>query len=447
MLTRSLLILCLLNFSATIWAQETQSDKQASRDDIADLIGGLDDDKFKIREESERSLLRLGPLAADALRTAAAKATGERKARLERILRELTRSIRLVEKVVSKGLDHTSCVTISEDGQFLYSTAWKQGNIGIYRIDKASGKLTEQAMLSGRTIGGALSFRISPGRPLAVATCYQSQSVVLFKRDIASGKIGVADVYQGDAKSPTPVFPVDSVFSHDGRFLFVADASIRFGKSFGGVLIFRVNNQQKLSWINTCVDSSGNLANVRGIALHPSKNEFYCAASTAGTLSRCQYDLDTGLVEIKQTLKDGQDGIEGLAGAMSATCSSDGKFVYTSSGRFDGDSSIGVYEFNDDGDLEVIQELISGREDLGQFLGGNELVVSADGLNLYASGTRSSTLAGFARNPESGKLSFIETVPLGNKELGPAGVAISPDGTNLYVAVEQENAIAIFQRD
>jgi DNA-binding beta-propeller fold protein YncE len=95
----------------------------------------------------------------------------------------------------------------------------------------------------------------------------------------------------------------------------------------------------------------------------------------------------------------------------------------------------------------VIEEHVSGRDQIGDFLGGNELLISPDGNNVYATGTRSSTLAGFSRDPDSGRLHFIEIVSLGGNELGPASLAVSGNAKYVYVAVEGDRGTAVFRRE
>jgi len=188
-------------------------------------------------------------------------------------------------------------------------------------------------------------------------------------------------------------------------------------------------------------------ADGRGIDFHPDGKALYIGASHAGCVVAMDWDAKAGKATIKQIVEDEKDGVTGLDGVMGVTVSSDGKFLYTSSGRFRGDSSVGVFSIDEDRKLSRVQELIAGQDKMGNFLGGNELTLSADGKNLYVTGTISGTLAGFERDPKTGKLSFIETVPLGQeRELGPAGIAINKDGTFVYVAVESVGKVAIFKR-
>jgi hypothetical protein len=99
--------------------------------------------------------------------------------------------------------------------------------------------------------------------------------------------------------------------------------------------------------------------------------------------------------------------------------------------------------------LRFLQECLNGEGDLKDFEGGNHLAISPNGLNVYAAGTRSGTVASFRRDPASGKLKYLETLPDGGEggEFGAAGIGISPDGRFVYVATEDHKAISVFRRE
>ncbi len=443
---------CFLTVASSITvarAQDSEHDaSEQLRDRIETLIEQLDGKRFAERQASEQELLRLGKSASPQMRNAIENAQGETKIRLQRMLTELDRSIRLVEKVASPLLESITSVTLSADGRFLYAAAFGSKTVSVFAVDRETGKLSNfQSITDEDELKGCVSVRLGAGDALAVAASFSAKTVTLFSRDSATGKLDKIDIYRGDAKNPKPSFPIEAVFSPNGKFVYVLDAYSSDGRNRGSVMIFRVSDERKLEWIDTCSGQQSCFSDVRGIAFHPSKNEMYLSASQAGTLTRASFDPDSGAVEVKQVLRDNNNGIQGLSGVFAVDVSSDGKFVYTSSGRFQGDSAVGAFTFDDDGNLKVVQELISGRDKLGNFLGGNELVISGDGRNVYVTGSRSSTLAGFSRDEKTGKLNFIEVVPFGAKNLGPAGIAISPDGGYVYAAVEGESTIAVFRRD
>jgi 6-phosphogluconolactonase (cycloisomerase 2 family) len=124
--------------------------------------------------------------------------------------------------------------------------------------------------------------------------------------------------------------------------------------------------------------------------------------------------------------------------------------VYLSCGRFRGDNAICVFKLGEDGNLSLVQELVNGTAELRGYLGGNEILVSRDGRNVYAVASRSNSLASFQRDRESGKLTQMQALIHETEGVGPlqivSGLAISPDGKYVYAAAEGDGAISIFER-
>jgi 6-phosphogluconolactonase len=73
-----------------------------------------------------------------------------------------------------------------------------------------------------------------------------------------------------------------------------------------------------------------------------------------------------------------------------------------------------------------------------------DLHLRPDGRFLYASERRSSTLAGFAVDPKSGRLTPIGSVPT---ETEPRGFAISPDGSCLIAVGQASHRLARYASD
>src|SRR5207249_210394 len=81
--------------------------------------------------------------------------------------------------------------------------------------------------------------------------------------------------------------------------------------------------------------------------------------------------------------------------------------------------------------------------------GPQAMAISLDGAQLYvASGN---DLVVFARDPESGMLTLVQTVKDNTNGVdgvgGAAALALSPDGAHLYAAGKLDDALAVFARD
>ena len=353
-------------------------------------------------------------------------------------------TLRLASAIGRGDMESVCRIALSTDGRHLYTSAFRTNAIGAFLIEGPTEHLVhlqshQRIYPHGRPFG----VQVDPSGKMVAAACAESRSVVLFRRDPASGLLKVADVFQSMPEDEHSLKkPMELAFSPDSRFLYVIDAGNVWTEGRGsGVMTLSIENGATLRWVDTNYGKSVCFANARGIAVHPNRRWLYVASSDANTLVLCKLDEQTGASTTEQILRDEIDGVHCLAGAMRVACSPDGRFVYTSSGRFRGDNAVGVFRVGDDGRLTVVQELHAGDDGIGDFAGGNEVAVSPDGQFVVACGTTSSTLACFARDADSGELTHIETTPVGGM---PAGLCFSPDSKRIYVALEGESCVAVW---
>ncbi len=349
----------------------------------------------------------------------------------------------------SDGLKTVTSVEVSGDGRFLYASAWQPATITVFRREAMSGELTQvQELKDPQNLQGATAVRLSPDGRLAVASAFGSKTAVLFRRNPEDGKLTQLDVARDNVDGVTGLqWAVDVAFSPDSKFVYVIDSrgpSGALGVSAGSVTVFQISDDE-LVFVESAQDSA--FADARGIVVSPDGKSIAVTASEAGTLIVLNRLMESGKTTTRQVLQDGQGEIHGLSGAMGVAMSSDGQFIYVSSGRFGGADAIGVYQFDNQGELSLVQELVNETSVLKNFEGGNEIVVSPDGGNVYAVASGSGSLACFQRDDKTGKLRFLETIPDEQGRLtAAAGVCLSPDGEFVYVAAEQSGKIAVFRR-
>jgi DNA-binding beta-propeller fold protein YncE len=77
------------------------------------------------------------------------------------------------------------------------------------------------------------------------------------------------------------------------------------------------------------------------------------------------------------------------------------------------------------------------------------VAVNPDGSQVYVAGNSDDAVAVFSRNEATGALTFVETKKNGTDGVdgleGAISVAVSPDGSHLYAAGNVDNAVAVFK--
>jgi 6-phosphogluconolactonase (cycloisomerase 2 family) len=351
--------------------------------------------------------------------------------------------LKFEEAVTREDLQGGNSVEMSADGRFLYATPWPLGAVVVFQRDNSNGRLKHVQTLRDARLAGDTSIAFSPSGKYAVAACFNAKTAVLMNCDTNTGQLKILHaVRQGDDEVTGLDFPIDALFSPDGRFVYVLDGTA------GGIVIFKVG-ADKLEWQKYYTGKDGCLAGARGATLSPDGKLMYVAGARANALTVLERDAEKGGLRVKRILRDEEENVEGLAGVFGVTCSPDGEFIYTTSGRFEGDSAVGVFRHESDGKLKLVHELIAERDELPGFLGGNRLVLSPDAQQLYAVASRSGAVACFERDTKTGRIKVQEIFTGADDKgitAGAAGVAISSDGKYVYIAAEGEATISIYSR-
>jgi 6-phosphogluconolactonase (cycloisomerase 2 family) len=157
----------------------------------------------------------------------------------------------------------------------------------------------------------------------------------------------------------------------------------------------------------------------------------------------------TGALTFVEVHKDSVSGVDGLDGATTVTVSPDGSHVYVAA--FDDDavavfsrnSSTGALTF-----VEVHKDSVSGVDGLD---GATTVTVSPDGSHVYVAAFDDDAVAVFSRNSSTGALTFVEVHKDGAGGVDgldyPTSVTVSPDGSHVYVAAYFDDAVAVFSRN
>ena len=219
--------------------------------------------------------------------------------------------------------------------------------------------------------------------------------------------------------------------------------------------------------VGNCTKGGRGLLDANDVTVAPDGSSVYVAASGAGAVASFARDPGSGrIAEINCVSTNGTNGFDGtkgacadgdaLSGASSATVSPDGTFVYVTSYA---SSGVGIFARDlATGALTQVGCVRSVRTCAGaRALGGAAgLAITPDGRNAYVAAADADAVSEFARDIETGSLSFIGCVSddgtdrlcaTGNALRGADAIVASPDGKNVYVAAGSSDAVLAFKRD
>jgi 6-phosphogluconolactonase (cycloisomerase 2 family) len=178
------------------------------------------------------------------------------------------------------------------------------------------------------------------------------------------------------------------------------------------------------------------------IAISPDGAQLYVAGSGSNAVAIFARDADTGALHPTGVVRDGR-AVQGLDQPGDVALSPDGAHVYVAGfdddalAVFSRDAVTGRLRF-----LAVMRDRVAGVRGLG---GAVSVAVSADGTTVYVAGREDDSLVVFSRNPRSGKLRFIESER--ERDFGPTSLAIAPDGRHVYASGFDASALAVYERD
>ena len=348
------------------------------------------------------------------------------------------------------GLGGAISVVVSPDGQQLYAAGFVDDAVAVFRRNPATSALTfVEAQRDGvggvHGIAGPTSVALSPdGKDLYVASG-DDNAVAVFAREPSAGTLTflqvVADGVGGVSNLMTPhAVTVSSDGHHVYAAAFSSDALVVFERDPSSGL---------LTFVEAVQFTVGIIEGLRGasdVAVSPDGAHVYATGQTDNAIAEFSRDPASGRLTFIDVQRDGINGVDGLAAAVSLTVSPDGQQVYATGFNaeavavFQRDSSTGQLTF-----VEVQRNLVQGVSGLLEPL---DVAVSDDGTHVYVASNGSNALVVFARDADSGGLSFVEADIEGAGSIdgltGASGVAVSPDGNSVYVAGSEDNAVAAF---
>lgn len=202
------------------------------------------------------------------------------------------------------------------------------------------------------------------------------------------------------------------------------------------------------------VDGIEGLAGVNSVAVSPDGRHVFVTAEAisgrrTGTLAVFDRNLTSGRLTINAIFDESIDDVDGLSGVSAVTTSPDGRQVFVTSSL---DRALTVFDRDPVSGQLTLNSIIQNSSTSGPFITGiSAIAASPDGRQLFVTGYSNDSLAVFDRDPISG--AWALTREFNDDAEGIDGlrqatsVAISRDGRQVFVAGTRDNALAVFDRN
>jgi DNA-binding beta-propeller fold protein YncE len=333
----------------------------------------------------------------------------------------------------------SEAIAVSPDGKNVYVAASTSDSIAVFRRDPATGKLTQAAGTGGCIAAGGAngcapglgldgpnSVAVSPDGENVYATSFRSSSIAIFQRSTSTGAL-------------------TQVTDGTGCLAAAAIPGCQTARGLDGADVVVVSHDGRDVYTGSFVGNT-----VAAFARH-NGGALQQLFGTGGCIS--------------------QGGAGGCATALAMTnveglaISGDGNNVYAAA---PGSNAVDVLAR--DPSTGSLTQLAGGAGcftnapltgcTTGRWLGGADAAaVSPDGKSVYITALFTNSVANFSRSTSTGKLAqasgttgcaiYVLAVActLGRTLIGPEGSAVSPDGANVYVASYLPGSIDVFDRD
>ncbi len=342
-------------------------------------------------------------------------------------------------------------VMVSPDGSHVYTAGIDAASVSSF-TRATNGSLTLVANyvdgvdgVSGLEGINAISF--SPDGAYLMATGGNFSTLVMFNRDASTGMLMFNTKIEDGVDGVTGMYyPFTATMTPDMKNIFVP--------GFGGeeFVMFEMDGAGMVTYKSTesaGTDGVDGLGGASAMAISSDGKNIYVTGDEDNAVSFFDRNDDSGMMNYIGNLKDGVNGVDGLAGANGITISPNGKFVYTS-GFWD--NAISVFARDAiTGELTFISQMVQAENGVDGIHGANSLTMSPDGNHLYVTGFWSGTLAMFSADPTTGMLTYMDFLRDGVDGVDGLNransIRLSPDGNNVYVTGSSDDALAMFNRD
>lgn len=365
------------------------------------------------------------------------------------------------------GLDGAHAAAVSPDGKHVYVAAATDDAVAVFARDAATGALTfVEAEKDGSGgvdgLNGTEHLALSPDGNHLYAAGLLDHAVAVFSRDAGTGALTFVEVHKDGAAGVNGLAGASWVtVSPDGKHVYVA------GRFDDAVAVFLRNTSNgRLTFVDVEIDGAGGvdgLADVTSVIVSPNGAHVYAAGVQDQEIAVFARSSTTGALTFLQAVADTlPEGDIDVDDHRSLAVSPDGAHVYVANHvEALSDGWIATFSRNaGSGLLTAVSPVLLGDEVDVCFLGiegDSALAFAPGGTRAYANLTFDAAMVALARDPSTGRLTVIDAIcdqTIGQGGIpgeidglwGSQGLAVSPDGANVYVASGNlEDAVAVLK--
>ena len=346
------------------------------------------------------------------------------------------------------GLVYTQFVILSPDGEQVFVTSSVDNALTVFDRDVTSGVLSYRTMYQDGVDGvdgliGAQGLATSADGSQLFVTGNSDDTLVVFDRD-ASGELTLRSLFKDEVDGVDGLNGATGVaLSPDDSQVFVVghydDALVVFDRDANGELSYRTPFKDGVDGVNG-LDSAL-------IAMASNNSRQVIVASWNGdAIVVFDRDPDSGDLSYRQVFTDGQDGVNGLDGAIGIEITADGSQVFVAGQR---DSAVAVFAVDDDAGYAMSYQTMY-KDGVDGVIGLPEPVdvsLNSDETKLFVYNWNGG-IAVFDRDSTSGELTYLtqfDNTSNGIDKLGGYGISVSPDGSQLFVTSNNYNSLSVFR--
>jgi 6-phosphogluconolactonase (cycloisomerase 2 family) len=292
--------------------------------------------------------------------------------------------VQTLDSANTNGVRGISSLCVSPDGLNVYSASLYDREVIVFQRDLRSGVLRPiQTVRNGLNgidgmLGPAFILATRDNGNIYIAS-YVGDALFAFKRDTTNGRLTLVEVQRAGVSRAMGVgAPIAITESDDGKQIYLVSS-----RDFCLSVFSRDPETGRLDLLQIKregISGVRGLGAARALVLTPDGAHLYLVGAE-GSMAIFRRDATSGELTFLDSLHEGVGGVQGLAGANGIATSPDGNIIYVASG-----GAAAVNAFHRDlrnGSLSRIDILRNGIDGVTGLAGARSLVVSPDGSNVY----------------------------------------------------------------